>query len=151
MVATHLPARLRFPFSATLLLTTDAKVRTLNRDYRGKDKATNVLSFPQFDAADLPKIGKQRPPVEVGDIAIAYQTVAKEAKDSNKLMKDHVTHLTIHGLLHLFGYDHMVDDDADKMEKLETRIMKALGLPDPYAPLPLVAEKPARTTKRPRP
>jgi probable rRNA maturation factor len=125
---------------ASVLLTTDRAVQMLNRDFRGKDKPTNVLSFPQFEGRDLKAIAKKRSfndknPICVGDIAIAYGTVAKEAKAEGKTILDHTTHLTIHGILHLFGYDHDTPARATKMEKVEKEIMASLGLPDPYEPL----------------
>ncbi|MDR3423934.1 MAG: rRNA maturation RNase YbeY [Alphaproteobacteria bacterium] len=132
----HLPQKLRFPVSATILLAGNAKVRQLNNDFRGIDKPTNVLSFPQFSPADLPRLGKRGEIIELGDIAIAYQYVVAEAKADNKLLTDHLTHLIIHGLLHLFGYNHLNNRDAEQMENLETKIMNSLGLPDPYAPQP---------------
>jgi probable rRNA maturation factor len=128
----HLPASLRFPATATLLLTTDAAIRRLNRDFRGMDKATNVLSFPQYEPADLRRLKTSKTAVEMGDIAIAYQYMVVEAKKDHKILINHVTHLFIHGLLHLFGYDHLDDRDAERMERLETKIMAALDLPDPY-------------------
>ncbi|MDE1900860.1 MAG: rRNA maturation RNase YbeY [Alphaproteobacteria bacterium] len=129
----HLPARLQIPFNATLLLTGDARVRRLNHDFRGIDKPTNVLSFPQFEPRRLPELGKCPEPVEIGDIAIALAYSSKEAKENNKLLINHIIHLVVHGLLHLFGYDHIMDAQANRMEKLETTIMRSLGLPDPYA------------------
>ena len=129
----RLPKTMRFPVTATVLLTGNAKVRQLNHDFRGLDKATNVLSFPQFSPTELSHLGKQKNVVELGDIALAYQYVVAEAKSDNKLLIDHITHLVIHGLLHLFGYDHTKDRDARQMEKLEIEIMDALGLQDPYA------------------
>ncbi|MDE1974510.1 MAG: rRNA maturation RNase YbeY [Hyphomicrobiales bacterium] len=130
----RLPKKFRFSFSANVLLTGNACVKQLNHDFRGIDKPTNVLSFPQFMLPDLPKLGKEKKPVALGDIAIAYMYTAKEAKENNKLLENHTVHLLIHGLLHLFGYDHLSDLDARKMEKLETEIMKDLELPNPYAP-----------------
>ena len=133
VTAAHLPKKYAFPFSATVLLAGDAKIRQLNHDFRGIDKPTNVLSFPQFSPSELPKLGKQKMAVELGDIALAYQYTTKESKQNNKLIINHVTHLVVHGLLHLFSYDHCHDQEAAVMEKLEIKIMKALGLPDPYA------------------
>jgi len=104
----------------TLLLTSDPKVRALNRDFRGKDAPTNVLSFPPATAGYL------------GDIAIAYGVTAKEAKASGKTLLDHATHLTVHGVLHLLGYDHVTPRKARVMEPLETRILAALNIADPY-------------------
>ena len=134
-VHTHIPAKFRFNARATVLLSGNAKIRQLNHDFRGMDKPTNVLSFPQFDPKDLPKAGKNEEIVEIGDIALALQVTTKEAKLDNKPLINHVTHLVIHGLLHLYGYDHGDDHEAEAMEKLEIKIMKALELPNPYAPL----------------
>lgn len=104
----------------------DAKEgRTLNRDYRGKDYATNVLSFP----ADLPPALKL--PL-IGDLVICAPVVAREAAEQGKLARNHWAHMTVHGVLHLLGYDHIEDDDAEKMEALETRILAGLGIDDPY-------------------
>src|ERR1700679_3890277 len=128
----HLPERSGFPCTVTLLLTNDAAIRTLNRDFRGVGKPTNVLSFPQFDPGELPKNGKKREPVHVGDIAMGYQYIAGEAKKDNKILINHVTHLLIHGILHLFGYDHTSDTKAAHMEGLEKRIMAGLHPADTY-------------------
>jgi len=119
----------------TLLLTTDAVVKRLNHDWRGKDKPTNVLSFPQLDVRELRKV---RPGIDfpyIGDIAIAYQFMAAEAKREQKEILDHLMHLMIHGILHIFGYDHVSTKQANQMERLEKEIMFGLGLPDPYAPI----------------
>jgi len=104
----------------------DAKEgRTLNRDYRGKDYATNVLSFP----VELPP-GITLP--LIGDMAICAPVVAKEAKEQGKHPRDHWAHMTVHGVLHLLGYDHMEDAEAEAMEALETRILAGLGIANPY-------------------
>jgi len=129
----HLPKKFHFAASANVLLTGNAKVKQLNHDFRGINKPTNVLSFPQYLPAELSRFGKQKVNIELGDIALAYQYIAAEAKRDHKLLKNHITHLVIHGLLHLFGYDHLMNRDAEQMEKLERKIMKSLGLPDPYA------------------
>jgi len=100
--------------------------RALNRDYRGKDYATNVLSFP----AELPP-GVALP--LIGDLAICAPVVLREAGEQAKLPRDHWAHLTIHGVLHLLGYDHIEDGEAEAMEALETRILASLGIADPYA------------------
>ena len=100
--------------------------RALNRDYRGKDYATNVLSFE----AALPP-GLKLP--LIGDIVICAPVVAREAAEQGKAPRDHWAHLTVHGVLHLLGYDHLVDADAEAMEALETRILAGLGMADPYA------------------
>lgn len=112
----------------SLVFTGDEAIRSLNAQWRGQDKATNVLSFPAFDLAP----GDPFPPV-LGDIVIARQTVEREAALDNKPFDHHLTHLVIHGFLHLLGYDHLEDEDAEEMEGLETAILDDLGIPDPYA------------------
>lgn len=109
----------------SILLTDDATVQTLNAQYRGQDKPTNVLAFP----ADMPVTGG---PAPLGDIAIARETVLGEAEAASKPPRDHLAHLAIHGLLHLLGYDHQTDADASHMEGLEVAILKSLDIPDPY-------------------
>lgn len=111
-----------------VLLTNDDHIRALNRDFRGFDKPTNVLSFP---AAAQPAAGHATP--MLGDIAIAYQTTRLEADRDGKAFADHLGHLAVHGFLHLIGYDHENDADAETMEALERRILSRLGIPDPYA------------------
>jgi len=102
-----------------------AEGRALNRDYRGKDYATNVLSFP----AELPP-GLKLP--LIGDLAICAPVVAREAAEQGKRPRDHWAHLTVHGVLHLLGHDHIEDAEAEAMEALETRILAGLGIADPY-------------------
>jgi probable rRNA maturation factor len=131
--ADHLPRDLYFSATATILLADNTKVRQLNLDFRGIDRTTNVLSFPQFLPKEIKRQARQKAVVELGDIALAYQYVAAEAKNENKLLLDHTTHLVIHGLLHLLGYDHGQKKKAEQMERAETQIMKILGLPNPYA------------------
>jgi probable rRNA maturation factor len=111
------------PAAAVLALDTDAAVRRLNRAYRGIDKPTNVLSFPSGDPSGE----------HLGDIIFARQTVVREAADLGIPVAHHIQHLTVHGLLHLLGYDHETDTDAAAMEALETRLLARLGVPDPYA------------------
>jgi probable rRNA maturation factor len=114
-----------------VMLTDDAGIRTLNRNWRGIDKPTNVLSFPA-----LPPTGSGGPdeaPRMLGDIAIAYETMRREADDEQKPFDHHLSHLAIHGFLHLIGYDHETDADAGAMETLEQEILAQLGIPDPYA------------------
>lgn len=106
----------------TVLLTTDKKLHALNRDFRGRDKPTNVLSFPSRDPAYL------------GDIAIAYGIAAKEARAEKKAFAHHAAHLAVHGVLHLLGYDHIRARDAKVMEPLEIEILAGLGIPNPYWP-----------------
>jgi probable rRNA maturation factor len=114
-----------------VMLTDDAGIRTLNRNWRGIDKPTNVLSFPA-----LPPTGPGGPddaPRMLGDIAIAYETTRREADDEQKPFDHHLSHLAVHGYLHLIGYDHENDADAETMESLETEILAQLGIPDPYS------------------
>jgi probable rRNA maturation factor len=109
-------------------LLSDRGVQRLNRDFRGKDKPTNVLSFPAAILAAGPK-GRR---VEIGDIALALGVVRREAKAQGKAPADHLAHLVVHGVLHLLGYDHETDEDAARMERLERRALAALGIADPY-------------------
>jgi probable rRNA maturation factor len=112
----------------SLVFTNDESIRDINAEWRGKDKPTNVLSFPAF-----PLEPGGMPGPMLGDIVIARETVEREAVDLDKSFDDHLTHLLVHGFLHLFGYDHMEKDEAEEMEALETRILAGLGLSDPYA------------------
>jgi probable rRNA maturation factor len=114
------------PAVVAVVLTDDAEQRRLNRDYRGKDAPTNVLSFPIGDAA--PGGG----PVMLGDVVLAVETVAREAAEQNKPLADHLRHLVVHGVLHLLGFDHETDADAEIMETRERQILAGLGVPDPY-------------------
>jgi probable rRNA maturation factor len=114
-----------------VMLTDDAGIRTLNHNWRGIDKATNVLSFPALQPTG-PRGGDDAPRM-LGDIAIAYETMRREADDERKPFTDHLSHLAVHGFLHLIGYDHENDDDAEAMEALEQEILAHLGIPDPYA------------------
>ena len=111
-----------------IVLTDDSGIRTLNRDWRGIDKPTNVLSFP---AVHAPAGGST--PRMLGDIAIAYEITRREAESENKPFAHHLSHLAVHGFLHLVGYDHETDADAERMESLERIILASLGVPDPYA------------------
>lgn len=106
----------------TILLTTDRKLRALNADFRAKDKPTNVLSFPSDD------------PDYLGDIAIAYGVTAREAKAEGKSFADHASHLAVHGVLHLLGFDHERPRDAKLMEPLEIEILAKLKISNPYLP-----------------
>ncbi|MBX9796688.1 rRNA maturation RNase YbeY [Sphingomonas sp.] len=117
----------------SLRLTDDAEVQALNRDYRGKDKPTNVLSFPMLapeEVADLSLEGAGE--LLLGDIVLAHQTCAAEAAEKGIGLADHATHLIVHGTLHLLGYDHIDDSDAEAMEQLERDVLRALGLHNPY-------------------
>ena len=114
-----------------VMLTDDAGIRTLNNNWRGQDKPTNVLSFPALQ----PRAGREPDdaPRMLGDIAIAYETVRREADDEGKPFGHHLSHLAIHGFLHLAGHDHEKDADAEGMETLEREILARLGIGDPYA------------------
>ncbi|RDS84541.1 rRNA maturation RNase YbeY [Dyella monticola] len=118
-------ARHRRPAELSIRIVGTREGRTLNRTYRGKDYATNVLSFP----TELPP-GMRLP--LLGDIAICAPVVRREASEQGKEATHHWAHLTVHGVLHLLGYDHIVEAEAVRMEVLETRILKGLGIADPY-------------------
>ncbi len=114
---------------ASIVLANDDLVQVLNREYRGKDKPTNVLSFASLDGDDpIPPEG----PVHIGDLILAYQTIDVEAKEQGKFFKDHFIHLIVHGTLHLLGYDHMTDDEANIMESTEIRILEKMNIQNPY-------------------
>ena len=127
-------------FAISLMGCDDARIAVLNADFRGKPVPTNVLSWPseergaEFvgDVPKLPEPGETDDPEPLGDIAIAWETCAREAEEQGKPMADHVTHLLVHGVLHLLGYDHVEDEDAPLMEGLEVRILASLGVSDPY-------------------
>ncbi|TNM66293.1 rRNA maturation RNase YbeY [Aliirhizobium smilacinae] len=112
----------------SLVFTNDDSIQEINAEWRGMDKPTNVLSFPAF-----PLEPGGMPGPMLGDIVVARETVEREAVDLDKTFDDHLTHLLVHGFLHLFGYDHLEKDEAEEMEALETRILASLGLSDPYA------------------
>lgn len=115
-------------------LTDDAEVQTLNRDFRGKDKPTNVLSFPMVQADLLESLSNSDDgEVLLGDIVLADGVVAREAAERGITITDHATHLIIHGLLHLVGYDHEHDAEAEAMEEMERRALASLGIANPYA------------------
>jgi probable rRNA maturation factor len=113
----------------SVLLCDDKTIARLNRQWRGQQKPTNVLSFP---ASPLPgAVPAEKTPL--GDIAIAYETLARESEESGKTVSDHLSHLVVHGFLHLLGYDHHMDDEAERMERLERDILARIGVADPYA------------------
>ena len=127
-------------FAISLLGCDDARIAVLNADFRGKPQPTNVLSWPSQErgaefageAPEPPEPGEADDPEPLGDIAIAWETCAREAGEQDKPMVDHVTHLIVHGMLHLLGYDHVEEEDAALMEGLEVRILASLGVSDPY-------------------
>jgi probable rRNA maturation factor len=136
-------------YEISLLACNDARIAELNADFRGKPQPTNVLSWPSEErgaarAGEMPHLPRPSPPrpVELGDVAIAFDTCAREARESGKPLGDHALHLLVHGTLHLLGFDHEREADALLMEGLETEILAELGVADPYAHL---AEAPAMT------
>lgn len=119
--------------SVSLLFADDAEVQTLNRQWRAKDKPTNVLSFPMLERDDLLALTPEGPPELLGDIALALETCAREAAEKGASLEDHAAHLVLHGLLHLAGHDHETSPaDADAMEALEIKALALLGIADPY-------------------
>lgn len=138
----------RGPAELSVLLADDALVRELNHRYRGKDRPTNVLSFALHadsedeisesrladapDGSEIISPGGEAP-ILLGDVVLAFETVERESRDQGKPFQDHLTHLVIHGVLHLLGYDHIADPDAERMERLEIGVLAGLGIADPYA------------------
>ena len=126
----------RRAFEINIILTEDANVKTLNRNYRGKNKPTNVLSFPQINLQKFRRteldVFPRKEAIPLGDIVLAFQTIRAECLKQDKTLESHVIHLIVHGTLHLLGYDHMRAGEAKAMEKLECDILANLGYPDPY-------------------
>jgi probable rRNA maturation factor len=128
------------PASAAIALSSDPAMRRLNATYRGKNTATNVLSFPAPEAASMP--GTSGAPRALGDIVLAVETVRAEAADAGIPPAHHFQHLLIHGVLHLIGYDHLSNADAEAMEALETTLLARLGIADPYGDRGTVPDRP---------
>jgi probable rRNA maturation factor len=122
-----------------IVLTDDSAIRELNRDWRGIDKATNVLSFPAKNGGPQPHLG---------DIVLAFETIEREAESEQKPFAHHLAHLAVHGFLHLLGYDHERDKDARAMEQAERDILRRLKIPDPYRPEPAPKKMSARRPKK---
>lgn len=119
--------------SASLLFTSDEEIHVLNREWRQRDKPTNVLSFPMLERDDLLDLAPDGPPELLGDIALAYETCAREADEKGVPLAHHAAHLIVHGLLHLAGHDHEISTaDAEAMEALETKALAICGIADPY-------------------
>ena len=114
----------------SILLADDETLRGLNSQFRGLDKPTNVLAFEGDDPDEIPSATNRH----LGDIAVAYETVAREAQEQDKTLKEHLSHMIVHGVLHLFGYDHQTDADRQQMESIERTVLARLGVPDPYDP-----------------
>lgn len=115
----------------SVVLADDPFIRELNRDYRGKDKPTNILSFATSDDTTMQHTSEGEP-IHLGDLILAFTTIQKECKAQNKTLAQHVAHLIVHGCLHLIGYDHKNSKDAKTMEDLEIAILRSLGISNPY-------------------
>jgi probable rRNA maturation factor len=113
----------------SILLTDDTNVRTLNSDWRNQDKPTNVLAFAAFGPEEIPPVSQ---PAALGDLVLAWGVCTREADEQGKTLADHARHLIVHGLLHLLGYDHLNDQDAQTMEALEIDLLARQGVPNPY-------------------
>ena len=138
-IQTHIESTLNFDrivntvprqVEISIVLTNDEEIKALNRDYRGKNKATNVLSFPQ--ETDLLSLKDLSACVLLGDIVLSIETIQREAEQQQKLMQHHLAHLIVHSTLHLLGYDHETDSDAQVMESLEIDILHLHGISNPY-------------------
>lgn len=119
-------AKVKGAAELSILLTNDEEQHALNKEWRGKDSSTNVLSFPQIEPFD-PVVGL------LGDITLARETLIREADEQGVTFEAHFTHLVVHGFLHILGFDHLTDEEATEMESLETAILATLGIDDPYA------------------
>lgn len=117
---------------ASVVLSSDAQLRVLNAAYRGIDEATNVLAFSAVDLAQ-PCLAEQPPPLLLGDVIVAFETAVAEAMLERKELADHLCHLVVHGMLHLLGYDHETENEAEEMERLEAAVLASLGVADPYS------------------
>jgi probable rRNA maturation factor len=135
------------PVEVSIKLTDDAEVHALNREWRDKDKPTNVLSFPMLEQVEIEQFHHAQPvvpPVKdmpgdasemellLGDIILAFETCAAEAEEKNIPVAQHATHLVVHGMLHLLGYDHLEEEEAESMEALEVKALASMGLHNPY-------------------
>lgn len=116
----------------SVVLTHDAQIQHLNKQHRGKDAPTNVLSFPSYESGQLDGVSPSGPPLLLGDLALAYETTAREAEVKAVPLAHHATHLVIHGILHLLGFDHQNDIEADDMEAKEVEFCRDFGIANPY-------------------
>jgi probable rRNA maturation factor len=124
----------------SIVLGDDALLHRLNKAWRGKDAPTNVLSFPaQAFGGDLASPLPPGVPLPLGDVVLAFETIAREAVEQGKTLEDHLAHLTVHGVLHLLGFDHEAEAEAARMEALERDVLSRLGIADPYEPAIQVA------------
>lgn len=115
-------------FTVSITLTNNSNIQILNNKFRNKNKPTNVLSFPQFEPDEITAL----PELHLGDLVFALETIQKEAMAENKTFENHLRHLTVHGFLHLLGYDHIEDEQAEEMEALEVEILAGMGVKNPY-------------------
>jgi len=123
------------PTEISILLTDNHKIQQLNMSHRGLDQPTNVLSFPSLEPTEIAYLNKQKKdkrPILLGDVALAFEIIQQESLAQNKPFEEHLTHLVIHGVLHLLGLDHVTDEDAAIMESLEIKILNSLNIPSPY-------------------
>ena len=132
LLAHSLPIHPKVACEISLVLADDALLRELNRDYRQKDRATNVLSFPAWDEAARSFQAPEGAPLHLGDVFIARETLLREAEAQSKHALDHLRHLVVHGVFHLLGQDHQDEEDAEIMESLEVRALASLGVANPY-------------------
>ena len=117
----------------SILFTSDEEIHALNREWRDRDKPTNVLSFPMLERTDLVHLDPEGPPEMLGDIALAHGVCAREASEKGVSLADHAAHLLVHGLLHLAGHDHELgEEQAEAMEDLEVKVLARMGIADPY-------------------
>ena len=117
----------------SLLAADDARIAALNESFRGKAAATNVLSWPAFDVEEAGRLPDgQEPPVFLGDVALAFETCSREAAEAGISLADHAAHLVVHGVFHLLGYDHLEDEEGERMEALEAKALASMGVADPY-------------------
>lgn len=123
------------PVEISISLVNDDEIKILNKEYRGKDKSTNVLSFPQIEDWSEASSDLDTPVLLLGDIVVALETILREAQEQYKTKEDHFIHMMIHSVLHLLGYDHEVDDDAVIMEALEIEVLRGLNIKNPYQSL----------------
>ncbi|MBI1275121.1 rRNA maturation RNase YbeY [bacterium] len=124
--------KLKVDVEVSVALIADRAMQALNRQHRKKNKPTNVLSFPMYEGIDAIKEAVEPPPLMLGDISMAYETLVKEADEQGKSLYAHTAHMLVHGVLHLAGYDHEDDADAEAMEAFETEILSTLSIDNPY-------------------
>jgi probable rRNA maturation factor len=125
-----LPEKVKYrDIEASIVLANDDLIQVLNREYRKKDSPTNVLTFASLDSKDPIPVSE---PYPIGDVILSYQTIDREAREQGKFFKDHFLHMVVHGTLHLLGYDHETEDEANIMESLEIRILEKMNIQNPY-------------------